>query len=59
MTTNLPYVDIAVYCHNCGEKHIGEYSHDGRWNEGPIFAVVCTGDNLIDFYTMTAAITTR
>lgn len=38
-------------CQRCGKTHEAEYSHEGRFNEGPIFAVVCTDDHLTDYYT--------
>jgi hypothetical protein len=50
----MPYEGQAVYevtCQECGQVHIAEYSHEGRFNEGPIYAVVCTQDNLTDYYT--------
>ena len=41
----------TVECDECGERHVAEYSHEGRFGEGPIFAVVCTRDDLTDYYT--------
>jgi hypothetical protein len=41
----------TVICHECGERHVAEYSHEGRFGEGPIFAVVCPVDYLTDYYT--------
>lgn len=38
----------TVICDECGERHVAEYSHEGRWGQGAIFAVVC-GD-LTDYY---------
>jgi hypothetical protein len=46
----------AVICHYCGERHPAEYDHEGRYGEGPIYAVVCPTDRLgvIDYYTKEA-----
>lgn len=41
----------TVCCHQCGNEHPAEYSHEGRHGEGPIYAVVCTLDHLTDYYT--------
>lgn len=40
-----------VTCDHCGAVHQAEFSHDGLHGEGPIFAVVCTVDQLTDYYT--------
>ena len=40
-----------VDCYECGDPHEANYSHDGRFGEGPIYAVVCPVDDLIDYYT--------
>jgi hypothetical protein len=40
-----------VTCQEYGQTHQAEFSHEGRWNQGPIYAVVCTVDNLVDYYT--------
>lgn len=47
--------NITITCHNCGQDHIGEYSHEGRWGEGPIFVVICIKDDLADYYTQESA----
>lgn len=47
---------INVACFECHETHVGEYSHEGRYGEGPIYAVVCTRDHLTDYYTREAAL---
>jgi hypothetical protein len=39
----------TVICDECGDRHVAEYSHEGRFGEGAIYAVVC-GD-LTDYYT--------
>jgi hypothetical protein len=39
-----------VICDECGERHVAEYSHEGRFGEGPIYAVVCA-NQLTDYYT--------
>ena len=41
----------TVTCDECGEVHAAQYSHEGAHGEGPIFSVVCTRDDLFDFYT--------
>jgi hypothetical protein len=41
----------SVICDECGKRHEATYSHEGRFNEGAIFAVVCDVDGLTDFYT--------
>jgi hypothetical protein len=41
----------TVICHECGQRHVAEYSHEGLHGEGPIFAVVCPVDYLTDYYT--------
>lgn len=38
-------------CESCGAVHPAEYSHEGRFSEGPVYAVVCTVDYLTDYYT--------
>lgn len=40
-----------IPCEFCGELHVAEYSHDGRFNEGPIYIVICTVDGMADYYT--------
>lgn len=46
-----PAVAHEVTCHECGRTHPAEYSHEGRYGEGPIYAVVCDADHLTDYYT--------
>jgi hypothetical protein len=41
----------SITCQECGQQHEATYSHEGRFNEGPIFAVVCPVDWLTDYYT--------
>lgn len=41
----------TVTCYQCGQRHVAEYSHEGRFGEGPIYAVVCEVDGLTDYYT--------
>jgi hypothetical protein len=45
-----------VVCETCGEVHVAEYSHEGQFNEGPIYAVVCTADHLTDYVTTWALV---
>lgn len=40
-----------VTCDTCGDQHVATYSHEGRFNEGPVHAVVCPKDHLTDYYT--------
>lgn len=43
--------EITVRCDNCGALHVGAYSHDGGYTmRQPVYAVVCTKDNLTDYY---------
>ena len=42
---------LAAQCLECGDWHEAEYSHEGRFGEGPIYAVVCTVDYLTSYYT--------
>lgn len=57
-----PTVTIAasvrsyVICDECGERHEATYSHEGRFNEGPVYAVVCPVDSLTDYYTTEALV---
>lgn len=39
----------VVTCDECGETHVAEYSHEGQFGEGAIFAVVC--GEFTDYYT--------
>ena len=41
----------VVTCQECGQEHEATYSHMGRWDRRPVFAVVCPVDDLTDFYT--------
>lgn len=41
-------------CFECGQVHPATYSHEGRFGEGPIFAVVCDDDGLTAYYTLDA-----
>lgn len=45
--TTTKYAD----CQTCGSLHVAEYSHEGQWGQGPIYAVVCPEGNLVDYYT--------
>jgi hypothetical protein len=45
---------LFVRCQECGAKHVAEYNHEGDYDQGPIYAVVCTADHLTDFYTAEA-----
>lgn len=47
-----------VACQECGDDHIAEYSHEGQFGEGPVFAVVCPVDQLTDYYTLDAVTVT-
>ncbi len=40
-----------VQCQECDKYHPMYYSHEGRFGEGPIFAVVCDVDDLTSYYT--------
>jgi hypothetical protein len=46
-----------VTCDSCGKRHPAEYSHEGQWNQGPIFAVVCTTDGWVTDYYRESAVT--
>lgn len=48
---------ITVLCDECGQPHLGEYSHHSEHGQGPIYAVICTADgkDLTDYYTLEAA----
>ena len=56
MTANQDTTPLAaplwVRCEFCGERHVAEYSHEGQWDQGAIFAVVC--HDLTDYYTSEA-----
>lgn len=38
----------TVDCDECGERHVAEYSHEGQWGQGAVFAVVC--GEFTDYY---------
>lgn len=40
-----------IQCDRCPDIHPAHYSHEGRFGEGPIYAVVCTADGLTDYWT--------
>lgn len=41
----IPQVGRLSVCDYCGStEHQAVYSHEGRWGQGPIYAVVCTED---------------
>lgn len=52
-----PPEQVVIGCYHCPDEHEGNYSHDGRFGEGPIYAVVCTVDHLTAYYTLEAAVT--
>lgn len=35
----------------CNKVHEAEYSHEGLFDEGPIYAVVCWDDGLTNYHT--------
>lgn len=41
----------TAICDGCGNVHPAEYSHEGQFGEGPIFAVTCTVDYLTSYHT--------
>lgn len=41
----------TVICHECGDKHVAEFSHLARFGGQRVFAVVCIRDWLTDYYT--------
>lgn len=46
--------ELYITCDYCGERHVAEYSHEGRFGEGPIYAVVCFATDFVgftDYYT--------
>lgn len=47
----MPEAKKHVQCQECGANHEANYSHEGRFGEGPIYAVICTVDGLTDYYT--------
>jgi hypothetical protein len=38
-------------CDGCGQVHEAVYSHEGRFSEGPIYAVACFEDGLTSYVT--------
>lgn len=42
---------VCDYCDGCGGVHEATYDHEGRWGEGPIYAVVCPWDGLTSYHT--------
>jgi hypothetical protein len=40
---------LTVICDECGERHEAEYSHEGNFGQGAIYAVVC--GEFTDYYT--------
>lgn len=45
-----------IDCDLCGRQHVAEYSHEGKYGEGAIYAVICTDDtknpeHLVGYYT--------
>lgn len=38
-------------CDGCGGTHEATYSHEGRFGEGPVYAVVCPADHLTTYVT--------
>ena len=44
-----PVLMGTVQCDECSGVHEAEYSHDGRFGEGPVYVVVCGG--FTDYYT--------
>lgn len=45
---------VNIRCDNCGEIHVGTYSHEGQFNQGSIYEVVCPVDDLSDYYNSRA-----
>jgi hypothetical protein len=39
----------TVTCDECGETHVAEYSHEGLFDQGAVYAVVC--GEFTDYYT--------
>jgi len=40
------------FCEHCGANdHEAVYDHEGRFHEGPVYAVECPADLLTDYYT--------
>ena len=49
----------TVRCDNCGAVHVAEYSHEGRFGQGAIYAVVCPVDYMTDYYTAEVVAVTK
>ena len=45
-------IPMEVHCERCDYPHPVEYSHEGRFNEGPIWVAVCYFDGLFDYYNV-------
>lgn len=43
-----------VVCDYCGDRHPAVYSHEGAWNQGAVYAVVC--GQFTDYYTHSALV---
>ena len=61
MATNLDTTAGAAYrviCDYCGNRHAAEYSHEGKFGEGRIYAVVCPEESrsVVDYYTAAALV---
>lgn len=50
---------ILVDCERCDGQHDAEYSHEGRFGEGPIFAAICPTDDLTVWHTAEAEVPAR
>jgi len=48
MATTPTYV---VVCDSCGQRHPAEPAHLDQWSNRQLYAVVCTQDQLTDYYT--------
>lgn len=48
---------ITVVCSQCDQLHVGEYDHEDRRGEGPVYAAVCPDDWLTGYYTLDTALT--
>lgn len=57
MTATEAPATITVICENCGDRHIGEYSHNSEFGGHAVYAVECTADLFTDWYTEAADIT--
>lgn len=54
LSTGAPVISAPAltvdFCDTCEKVHPAEYSHEGRFGQGAIYAVVCD-DGLTDYYT--------